>query len=100
MQCSAKGKIHGPTEYKKCPIKMQTGGTSSPSKFTCYPFPKRQILDSSKLKNLADDNFNVDESDRKFSKRVENTVGEGEIACYKQFLLFQQSFQKTCTADT
>ena len=33
-------------------------------------------------------------------KRVENTVGKGEIACYKQFLLFPQSFQKTCTADT
>ena len=24
----------------------------------------------------------------KFSKRVENAVGKGEIACYKQFLLF------------
>ena len=33
-------------------------------------------------------------------KRVENTVGKGEIACYKQFLLFPQSFQKTRTADT
>ena len=31
---------------------------------------------------------------------VENTVGKGEIARYEQFLLFPQSFQKTCTADT
>ena len=29
-----------------------------------------------------------------FSKWVENTVGEGEIARYEQFLLFPQCFQK------
>ena len=34
------------------------------------------------------------------SERVKNTVGKGEIAHYKQFLLFPQCFQKTCTADT
>ena len=33
------------------------------------------------------------------SERVENTAGKGEIACYEQFLLFPQCFQKTCTAD-
>ena len=33
---------------------------------------------------------------RKFSEWVENTVGKAEIACYEQFLLFQQCFQKTC----
>ena len=32
-----------------------------------------------------------------FSKRVENTMGKGEIARYEQFLRFSQSFQKTCT---
>ena len=31
-----------------------------------------------------------------FSKRVENTVGKGEIAHYEQFLLFPQCFQKAC----
>ena len=31
-----------------------------------------------------------------FSKRVENTVGKGEIARYEQFLLFPQCFQKAC----
>ena len=25
---------------------------------------------------------------------------KGEIGCYKQFLLFPQPFQKTCSADT
>ena len=63
------------------------------------PFPKRQKLDSSKLKEFADDNFKVDENGRKCSKRVENTAGKGEIACYEQFLLFPQCFQKTCTAN-
>ena len=64
------------------------------------PFPKRQILDSSKLKESADDNFEFDEYGRKFSKWIQNSVGKGEIARYEQFLLFPQCFQKTCTADT
>ena len=49
-------------------------------------FPKQQILDSSKLKEFADNSFKFDENCRKFSKWVENTVGKGEIACYKQRL--------------
>ena len=59
-------------------------------------FSRRQILDSSKLKELADNNFKFDENGRKLSKWVENTVGKGEIARYKQFLLFSQRFQKAC----
>ena len=46
-----------------------------------------------KLKEFADDNFTFDENGRKFSRRVENIVGKGEIACYGQFLLFPQCFQ-------
>ena len=35
---------------------------------------------------------------RELSKRGENTVGNGEIARYEQFLLFAECFQKTsCT---
>ena len=52
------------------------------------------MLDSSKLKQFADDNFKFDENSRKLSKLVENTVGKGEIARYEQFLLFPQCFQK------
>ena len=59
-----------------------------------------QILDDSKLRGFADYNFKFDENDRKFSRQVENIVGIGEVACYEQFLLFPQCFQKTCTADT
>ena len=64
------------------------------------PFPKRQILDSSKLKEFADENFICDKNGRKSSKRIKITLGKGEIARYKQFLLFLQFFQKICTADT
>ena len=49
-----------------------------------------------KLKEFADDNFKFDKNGRKLSKRVENTVGKGEIARYKQFLLFPHCFQKAC----
>ena len=59
-----------------------------------YPITRQQILDSSKLKEFADDNFKFDKNGRKLSKWVENTVGKGEIARYEQFLLFPQCFQK------
>ena len=58
------------------------------------PLPDDKILDWSKLKQFADDNFKFDENSKKFSKRVENTVGKGEIARYKQFFLFPQCFLK------
>ena len=61
-----------------------------------WPITRRQILDYSKLKEFADDNFKFDENGRKLSKRVENTVEKGEIACYEQFLLFPKRFQKAC----
>ena len=50
------------------------------------------FLDSSKLKDFADDNFEIRENGRKFSKRVENS--------YEQFLFFLQCFQKILTADS
>ena len=52
------------------------------------PITRRQIFCSSKLKEFADNNFKFDENGRKFFKWVENTEGKGEIAHYKQFLLF------------
>ena len=59
-------------------------------KSALYPFKKNQILDSSKLKEFADDNFKLDENSRKFPHWVENTIEKGEIACNEQFLLFPQ----------
>ena len=59
-----------------------------------------KTLDSPNLKHFPDDNSKFHENGEKFSKGTENAVGKGEIPCYKQFLLFPQSFQKTCSADT
>ena len=53
-----------------------------------------QTLDSSELKEFAEDNFKFDENGRKLSKWVENTVGKGQIARCEQFLLFPRCFQK------
>ena len=62
----------------------------------CFTHYQTTNLDSSKLKEFADDNFKFDKNGRKLSKQVENTVGKGEIARYEQFLLFLQCFQKSC----
>ena len=61
-----------------------------------YPITRRQISDSSKMKDFAYDNLKFEENGRKLFKPVENTVGKGEIAPYEQFLLFPQCFQKAC----
>ena len=52
------------------------------------------------MKEYADDNYIIDENDRKFSKSVENTVGKGKIAHYEQFLLFPKCFQKSFPPGT
>ena len=44
-------------------------------------------------------NFKFDENGGKYIKKLENAVGKVEIARNEQFLLFQQCFQKICTAD-
>ena len=57
-------------------------------------FPEQKILDSCKLKELAGDNFIFDENGRKFSRRVGNIGGKGEIAHHEQFLLFPHCFKR------
>ena len=52
------------------------------------------------MEEFADGNIKFDENGRKFSERVENTVGKGEMTLYEQFLFCPQCFQKTCTGDT
>ena len=54
------------------------------------PFPERQILDSSNLKEIADGNFH--ENGRRFSKRVENTVERMEKLLITDNFSFSQSF--------
>ena len=52
----------------------------------------------SKLKEFADDNLKIDENGEKFYKTVENNVGTGGIARYKQIVLIPRCFQENCTA--
>ena len=78
-------------------LESGTDRWACPRAVTCCrfdPFPNNRFFDSSKLKEFADDYFVYDENVFKFFKRVENTVGKGEIACYKQLLLFPQCFQR------
>ena len=58
------------------------------------PLPDDEILEWSKLRQSADNNFEFDVNSRKFSKLVKNTVKN--IARHEQFLLFPQCFQKAC----
>ena len=81
------------------PLESQPITSIGETKEIDKPFRKWQILDSSKLREFADDNFKFNENDREFAIRVENTVGKGEIARYEQFLLFSHCFQKSYTAD-
>ena len=55
-----------PDKINSLPVMLHlTPFISLPYNVLCYPFPKRQILDSSKLKEFADDNFKFDENGRK-----------------------------------
>ena len=56
------------------------------------PLPDDNILDWSKLKKIADDIFKFIQNGKQVQYRVVNVVRKGEIACYKQFLLFSQCF--------
>ena len=74
-------------------------------KLQCYPNCGITLSQTTNFRRFqteefADDNSEFDEMAEKSLNRVENTVGKGEIARYKQFLLFSLCFQKTCTADT
>ena len=64
------------------------------------PFHKRQDLDSSKLKELADNNFRCDENGRKFSKRVENTVGKRRNCSIRAISPFSHSVFKRPVLQT
>ena len=51
-----------------------------------YPFPKRQILDSSKQKEFADDNF-------KYKKKMAENSSKGKKTLWKkEKLLFTSNF--------
>ena len=57
-----------------------------------------QILDSSKLKEFADDNFKFDENGRRLSKQVENIVGKAELLVTSNFS-FSHTIFKTLVSQ-
>ena len=54
------------------------------------PFLKRQILDSSMLKEFVDDNFKFDENGRKLSKSGKNTAEKGNVLTNRNVLTLSQ----------
>ena len=58
------------------------------------PFPKRQILDPSKLKEFADDNFNFNENGRKFIKVGRKHCGKRRNCSLRAISPFTTVFSK------
>ena len=58
------------------------------------PLPDDKILDWSKLKGFADENFNFYENGRKVSKRVENTVGKEKLLVMSNFSFSHSGFKR------
>ena len=58
------------------------------------PLPNDKFLDSSRLKEFADDKINVTYKQIFFLGLIENIVGKGENAGYQHVLVFPQGFQK------
>ena len=54
------------------------------------PLPDDKISDLSKFKQIAEDILKCIQNGKQVPYRVENIVRNGEIACYKQFLLFSR----------
>ena len=67
--------------------------------FVFLPFPKQQILDSSKLKQFADNNFNF-ENGGKFSKKVEKTLWKKEKFIIASSFSFPESILKRLVLQT
>ena len=56
------------------------------------PLPDMPILGFSNAEANKDMMSKIGTNGLQLIDRVENSVGKGEIACYKQFLLFTQCF--------
>ena len=50
-----------------------------------YPIPKRQLLDSSKMKEFADDKLKFEENGRNSYKQVEDTEGNWSYLAISPF---------------
>ena len=61
---------------------------------TSEPITRRQILDSSKLNEFADDNFKFDKNGRRLSKQVENTVEKEKLLVTGNFSFSNSVFKR------
>ena len=52
-----------------------------------------KITDWIQAEKFADDNFKFDENDRKFFKRIENTMGKGEIVPFQKIYVADREKQ-------
>ena len=57
------------------------------------------LRSSNSVANKRYDVKNMDKWGYNYLTENENAVGKGEIACYEQFLLFPQCFQKLSVVD-
>ena len=75
---------------------LKPGQTTAANDFktTISPITRRQILDSSKLKEFADDNFRFDENGKKLSKRVEKNCGKKRNCSLRAISPFPTVFSK------
>ena len=97
MTTSAAIQLFSPT---KCPIPVLQYTTLCENMALNYDFKDK--LTNHQMTNFrlfqtekfADDNIKFGENGRKLSKQEQNTVGNGEIAHYEQFLLFPPVFSK------
>ena len=65
-----------------------------------YISSKGKKITLSNLKEEAEENSMFHENDGMFSKRIENTLGIGEITRHEQFLLFPHCVQRFCPDST
>ena len=75
----------GDVQFSQCFINPFSSGSLT--------LPQTSNLDSSKLKEFADDNFKFDTSDKKFSKKLENT-GKRRNCSLRAIFPFSTVFSK------
>ena len=68
--------------------------------FLFNSLPNNKFFERSKLNVFADDKSNVAKKLKFVLGREENTVGKGENAGYRHFLLFPQCFQKASISES
>ena len=109
MKCSGGGGIRTRAKYILVYRGFKTNDSTTYLKKTLFcslvhilvfqPFPKGQILDSSNLKEVADDNFEFDENWQEVVKTVKH-CGKRRNCSLRAISPFPTVFKKACTADT